>query len=71
MEKVYFVCDWLKDRKNSWSGTHLSIYQALQKHFDLVDFDISNRGLKSLTLILHARKMVKAYSKRCFRYWGL
>lgn len=43
-DKLVFACDWYYDRRKSWSGTHLSIFNALKREFDVEDFDM---GLKT------------------------
>lgn len=40
MNKLSFVCHWSKDKVNSWSGTHFSLFNALMKYFDVEDIDI-------------------------------
>ena len=40
-KKLTFVCAWNSDRRNSWSGTHYSIFCALQKYYDVIDCDVS------------------------------
>lgn len=37
---MLFVCNWAKDKKTSWSGTHNGIYTALQKYFSITNIDI-------------------------------
>lgn len=37
--KLIFACPWAKDKKKSWSGTHLGLYNALSDYFDIVDYD--------------------------------
>ena len=46
--KLSFVCNWSKDRVNSWSGTHFSLFSALSKYFDVEDINI---GLLSNSFI--------------------
>lgn len=42
--KLLFVCPWEKNRKKSWSGTHKSIFDALQHYFFIEDIDIGRNN---------------------------
>lgn len=37
MLKLIFSCQWGKDKKKSWSGTHWALYETLLRHFDIID----------------------------------
>ncbi|MDE6802580.1 MAG: hypothetical protein K2J06_07425, partial [Muribaculaceae bacterium] len=39
MEKLNFVVTWGEDKTRAWSGTYYSIHQALEKYYDIADFD--------------------------------
>lgn len=41
MEKLLFVCNWEKDKKNTWSGTPYHLREALANYFEIVDCDVS------------------------------
>lgn len=41
MRKLFYICPWEKNKKESWSGTHYALYTALSKYFCLVDIDTS------------------------------
>lgn len=44
MNDLIFACQWKENRKNSWSDTHLSLYQSLSRYFDVIDYPLSDSG---------------------------
>lgn len=42
MDELIYCCPWAKNRKTSWSGTHLAVYNQLSNHYNLLDFDYGN-----------------------------
>ena len=59
MKKLSFVCSWTKDRKNSWSGTHNSLLNALSKIYDVTDINIRFTADKFFNKALRKLKVVK------------
>lgn len=64
--KLLFVCQWGKDRRKSWSGTHYGIFNALQEYVNLENVDIGmyngtvyslvEKAQKAICKILHLKK---------------
>lgn len=40
MKTIYFLVEWHKDKKKTWSGTCWGLYSALQKYIKVKDIDI-------------------------------
>lgn len=39
--KLFFLSAWLKDRKQTWSGTNYGIFNALLPYYDVTDINLS------------------------------
>lgn len=53
--ELVFACEWYYNRKKSWSGTHLSIFNALKKYFEVTDFNMGSGFLSTAIEILSRR----------------
>lgn len=40
MRKLVYICQWGKNREKAWSGTYLSLYNALNRYYSLMDYEI-------------------------------
>lgn len=44
---LVFACEWYYNRKKSWSGTHLSIFNALKRYYEVTDFNMGSGFLST------------------------
>lgn len=51
MRQLIFACQWEKDRRNSWSGTNLSLYQSLGHYFNLCDYPLEKANILKRALV--------------------
>ena len=51
MEKLTYLVNWGKNKETAWSGTNYSAYKALQKYFDVSDFNL--KGNRWVNAFLH------------------
>lgn len=66
MDKLFFACEWARERDKSWSGTNLALFNELSKHFQLVDFNINGKSLKDKWYrFMFMFDMGKAKHKHC------
>ncbi len=45
MQKLKYFCPWFLSKKTSWSGTHMSLFNALSCYYDVEDIDVGTRRL--------------------------
>lgn len=51
MNNLIFACSWDADRSKSWSGTHLALFKALQRCYNVTDFDMNLFHSKRLQIL--------------------
>ena len=53
MKNLIFIAQWNVNRVASWSGTHLSLFNALSKRYDVMDIDSSYNKIDGMDAFVY------------------
>ncbi|MCR5720256.1 MAG: glycosyltransferase family 4 protein [Lachnospiraceae bacterium] len=47
-KKLYYLCQWGKNKETAWSGTYMKLFKELGKRFEVEDYDIPSNYFSRL-----------------------